>query len=555
MEDFLQLPFGWEESYADDVGSLWCRPPSSQQHQRVVIDVLESPPTSLVFLRDYVSPSRPCIIKNAILDPNNPGRQPFLLTLDSILSRHIKDPNSTFLTVDVTPDGRGDCLRKIQTTNNNSGNTTTTAEKDDEDAVLLDRGSTSNNNHDSTNSSNQPHVQSSDQLVFVLPKQITMSLTTFRERLRQQEGRYKQAILAGAPTTTTTTPTLLPGIDSSSSGGCFDDNGLPSLPLFVDEGEAESQRDLLPIVDDDDVTNNGIVYYSRQNDCLRVPEEGGTTIATPLSNHDDEDAGKSDEKRNVSCHPNNDEYNITHLATLFPDTFDWAEEAFGTPLEAVNLWMGNQCSVSSMHKDFYENLFYVASGTKVFCLCPPGDVAFLDPYHTEYPIGQLEYRATRNIHNNNDDDATISASGWGVVLQSATNADDEAQPTPLTNDDDNTTPTSSNPMHPTTQWIYPDVSQFLPKDANKCDDDHDDSSMVESSQTEKLLTKFPHLRHIHPIEIKVHEGELLYLPALWFHRVTQTKETIGVNYWYDMRFDHPLWCYFNFMQQMKSSSS
>ena len=42
--------------------------------------------------------------------------------------------------------------------------------------------------------------------------------------------------------------------------------------------------------------------------------------------------------------------------------------------------------------------------------------------------------------------------------------------------------------------------------------------------------------------------EMLYLPSLWYHRVTQTRETVAVNYWYDMRFDSPHWCYFNFMQ-------
>ena len=74
-----------------------------------------------------------------------------------------------------------------------------------------------------------------------------------------------------------------------------------------------------------------VVYYSRQNDCLR------TEMA-----------------------------NLFH-STLIPSTFNFAEGAFNTgPPEAINLWIGNECSVSSIHKDHYENLFYVCSGEDWF---------------------------------------------------------------------------------------------------------------------------------------------------------------------------------------------
>jgi peptidyl-lysine (3S)-dioxygenase / protease len=55
--------------------------------------------------------------------------------------------------------------------------------------------------------------------------------------------------------------------------------------------------------------------------------------------------------------------------------------------------------------------------------------------------------------------------------------------------------------------------------------------------------------------VQVQAGELLYLPSLWFHRVTQTRETLGINYWYDMKFDSPLWCYFNLLQNAQACSS
>ncbi|PNW85197.1 hypothetical protein CHLRE_03g175750v5 [Chlamydomonas reinhardtii] len=51
----------------------------------------------------------------------------------------------------------------------------------------------------------------------------------------------------------------------------------------------------------------------------------------------------------------------------------WAEEVFGGPPEAINLWIGDQRSATSFHKDHYENLYAVVRGTKVFTLMPPCD--------------------------------------------------------------------------------------------------------------------------------------------------------------------------------------
>ncbi|KAG2450153.1 hypothetical protein HYH02_000255 [Chlamydomonas schloesseri] len=64
------------------------------------------------------------------------------------------------------------------------------------------------------------------------------------------------------------------------------------------------------------------------------------------------------------------------LAPLLADVapgLPWAEEVFGGPPEAVNLWVGDQRSATSFHKDHYENLYAVVRGTKVFTLLPPCD--------------------------------------------------------------------------------------------------------------------------------------------------------------------------------------
>ncbi|KAG5524489.1 hypothetical protein RHGRI_031226 [Rhododendron griersonianum] len=52
---------------------------------------------------------------------------------------------------------------------------------------------------------------------------------------------------------------------------------------------------------------------------------------------------------------------------------DWTSEALGCFPEAMNLWIGNELSVTSFHRDHYENLYAVVTGEKHFLLLPPTD--------------------------------------------------------------------------------------------------------------------------------------------------------------------------------------
>ncbi|CDP08570.1 unnamed protein product [Coffea canephora] len=71
------------------------------------------------------------------------------------------------------------------------------------------------------------------------------------------------------------------------------------------------------------------------------------------------------------------------------DHIPWASEALGCLPEAVNLWIGNQLSVTSFHKDHYENLYAVITGEKRFLLLPPTDVHRM--YIRDYPAAQYRY--------------------------------------------------------------------------------------------------------------------------------------------------------------------
>lgn len=145
----------------------------------------------------------------------------------------------------------------------------------------------------------------------------------------------------------------------------------------------------------------------------------------------------------------------------------------GTP-EAVNLWIGDERSVSSVHKDHYENFYAVIRGAKTFTLLPPTDIAFL-PENT-YPTMRYE----------------------------CANSSDRTRSLVLTDDG---CPASS------IKWIPLD-----PDDPGVCE-------------------KYPTFSNTHPIRCTVCPGEILYIPAMWYHRVSQEELTVAINFWYDQRFD------------------
>ncbi|KAF8436161.1 putative pla2g4b [Terfezia claveryi] len=58
-----------------------------------------------------------------------------------------------------------------------------------------------------------------------------------------------------------------------------------------------------------------------------------------------------------------------------------------------------------------------------------------------------------------------------------------------------------------------------------------------------------------PLRVDVHPGEILYLPAMWYHKVSQKcapgSMCIAVNYWYDMDYSGP---FYSLCQFLRSSS-
>mmetsp|Transcript_12378 Transcript_12378/g.16150 ORF Transcript_12378/g.16150 Transcript_12378/m.16150 type:complete len:437 (-) Transcript_12378:2788-4098(-) len=308
-----------------------------------------------------------------------------------------------------------------------------------------------------SNSSSSPRTQAFEKY-FVQPEERKMTLTDFRFHLRQ---RKSIDVLNGD----IDTPLIFPMVD----------------PIESERTVKRKYKQCRSL------PQSCVFYYSRQNDCLRT------------------------------------ELNRLFEKDLFPRCIPFAEKAFGPrcSLEAVNLWIGDERVTSSMHKDYYENLFIVLSGEKIFTLCPPCDVLFI-PEH-EYFTGRFRYIEHKDVRSCSNPGLTSCNGYWAVKKE----LDDNEVVI-----DDNMNKRQYRQLR--TRWIEPDVTIDV-KDAS-----------IRNGL-------WPSISKSHPFEVRVRQGEMLYLPSLWLHRVTQSQETVGVNYWYDMRFDDPKFIYSRFLQNMGNS--
>jgi peptidyl-lysine (3S)-dioxygenase / protease len=178
----------------------------------------------------------------------------------------------------------------------------------------------------------------------------------------------------------------------------------------------------------------------------------------------------------------------------------WASEALGCLPEAVNLWIGNSHSVTSFHKDHYDNIYVVVSGEKHFLLLPPTEHHRL--YIRDYPAAQY------------------------VAAEQEAEGEHQLRLKLQMEEPERMVPWSSvNPYPASQEEITVQASSF------------------------PLYFDGPA-----PIRCTVRAGEMLYLPSMWFHHVSQSPGpnglTIAVNYWYDMQFDIK-YAYFNFLRSLE----
>jgi peptidyl-lysine (3S)-dioxygenase / protease len=165
-------------------------------------------------------------------------------------------------------------------------------------------------------------------------------------------------------------------------------------------------------------------------------------------------------------------------------------------VQQVFIWVGLATNLLTL--DHYENLYCQIVGSKTFHLVPPIEYACLKGSPICKPISFLL-------------EQSFPSAKW------VPSKEDPAHFT-------------LNPQDSTTPWLTVDPSK---------------STALESSDV---------IQECKPLVVTLQPGEVLYLPALWFHSVSQTSNKhgicIAVNYWYNMDFSCPLYSMFNFLRKI-----
>lgn len=171
-----------------------------------------------------------------------------------------------------------------------------------------------------------------------------------------------------------------------------------------------------------------------------------------------------------------------------PKDIPFTRIALQKPPDAINFWLGNSRSTTALHKDNYENIYVQVSGQKHFVLLPPIEAACVN--EQELPA------------------ATYQPVGTGTEQLEA-----QFDPPGVS---------GKPPTVPFSTWD-PDVPGVRPTVASS-------------------LSR--------PIRVTLDRGDMLYLPAQWYHKVKQTCSEEGIcvaiNYWYDMEFAGGFHCMTSF---------
>ncbi|KAK1043442.1 hypothetical protein LTS16_008024 [Friedmanniomyces endolithicus] len=184
-------------------------------------------------------------------------------------------------------------------------------------------------------------------------------------------------------------------------------------------------------------------------------------------------------------------HEYANLSHDVPTDIPFARIALGQKADAINLWIGDDRSTTALHKDNYENIYCQIRGEKDFVLLSPVEM----PCVNEQMMARGRYvpvPSAATATSTSDDGYKHDDRGVGEL---------EAQ-----------LDTGAERV-PVATW--------------------------DPDEPEKRTTTWSHLAK--PLRVTLREGDMLYLPCFWYHKVSQRVGDEGfvcaVNYWYDCSFE------------------
>lgn len=182
----------------------------------------------------------------------------------------------------------------------------------------------------------------------------------------------------------------------------------------------------------------------------------------------------------------------------------FARIGLGKEPDAVNFWLGSSRSTTAMHKDNYENIYAQIRGQKHFALLPPLATAGVN----EQTLPAMTYSLRSRSQHGHD--------GTNVCL-------------------------TSTDLEAVVDVPHEEVPGIVTWDVD---------APTERSTAYSALVR--------PLRVTLEEGDLLYLPACWYHKVSQScgdeDFCCAVNYWYDMEFAGSFWATHAFIRDVSQTA-